>query len=400
MKRFRFCYYLSIILLLLAGLGTGRREYYFMLTVMLLVVGYAFLLNIWTIVSFSYIQELNMQSCVKGNSAMLKIGIYNDKPFPFTMMKVIVEMPPPAQRAELSFNLDPNSHIYYDIPIHCAYRGVYDIGMTVLEVNDVFGLLKIRFDLRHLPYYRQRSLVVYPRLLQLAHLPAAMRDAKYSGGGTQQVSEDGESFSDTRQYRFGDPFKRVHRILSARKRQLFVKRYDVPMETAAIIAVDTRDPGLEGELALRYADIACECAAAITHYCLRTGYVVDLVSSDEKDPVAAGRSPRDFSKIYDRLAIMPFNSKDGDICAAVHADMRRHPNLKAVYIITSRPAVQIAEELSMLINAGCAVKCLAPVCGGADDRCPANFVSMPAPGVTEAVITSADDIAGILGELS
>ena len=394
MKRFRIGYYISMAALLLAGLGTGRWEFYFMLTILILVVGYAFILNIWTIVSFSYVQELSVSSTVKGGSPTLKIGIYNDKPFPFTMMKIAVQTPNPTDRVELSFNLDPNSNIYYDIPMRCAYRGVYDVGMTMIEVNDVFGLLRMKFDLRRLPYYRQRQLIVYPRLLQLPYLPAGMRDAKYEGGGAQHISEDGESFSDTRQYRFGDPFKRVHRILSMRKRQLFVKRYDVPMETAAIVAVDTCDIGLEGEEALRYADIACECATAIANYCLRAGYVVELMSSDENAPIVEGKSSRDFSKLYDRLAVMPFDT-GGDISASIRGGTRRHPNLKAVYVIATKSTANLTDTFSTLMQSGCNVKLLIPSIQDAAQR---GQSKVPI-GVSEAILTSADDIASVLGEL-
>ena len=383
-----------MLILLTAGLGTGRWEFYFILTILILVVGYAFFLNVWTIMSFSYVQDLQAKSTVKGGAPILRVGIYNDKPFPFTMMKIIVQTPMPGERVELSFNLDPNSNIYYDIPMRCAYRGVYDVGMTILEVNDVFGLLRMRFDLRRLPYYRQRQLIVYPRLLQLPFLPAGMRDAKYEGGGAQHVTEDGESFSDTRQYHFGDPFKRVHRILSMRKRQLFVKRYDVPMETAAIVALDTRDNGLEGEDSLRYADIACECATAIADYCLRAGYVVELMGSDENTPTVQGKSSRDFSKLYDHLAVISFGGA-GDISASIRGGTRRHPNLKAVYVIAPGGTPELSETFSTLIQAGCNVKLLIPK---VEDSI-GSYQSKTTLGVSEAFLTSADDIASVLGDL-
>ena len=394
MKRIRIPYYSSMLILLLAGLATGRREYFFVLCIMLLVICYAAALNIWTFLSFSFVQELSHDTVVNGAAPVFRVGIYNDKPFPFTMMKIVVQTPSPSERVELLFNLEPNSNIYYDIPLKCAYRGVYDIGMTTIEINDAFGLLRMRFDLRSLPYYRHKKLIIYPRLVQLPYLPAQLRDAKYTGGGAQRISEEGESFSDTRQYRFGDPFKRVHRTLSMRRRELFVKRYDVPMETAAIIALDTAANEYEGEQLLHYADIASECAAAIAHYSLRAGYVVSLTSADESRPAVEGKSSLDFPGLYDELAVVPFNAV-GDICATLLGETQKHTNLRTVYIITTRRDQPILDTLRRISQSGCSVKYLspAPAKQQTDDK-----LNLPA-GVSGAFISDSESIPRVMGEL-
>ena len=394
MKRVRVLYYLSMLVLLLAGLATGRREYFFVLCIMFLVICYAAVLNIWTFLSFSFVQELSDNSVVNGASPVFKIGIYNDKPFPFTMMKIAVQTPLPTEYVELSFNLDPQSNIHYDITLNCVYRGVYDVGMTTIEINDVFGLLCMRFDLRMLPYYRHKKLTIYPRLVQLPYLPAQICDAKYAGGGVQQISEEGESFSDTRQYRFGDPFKRVHRTLSMRKRELFVKRYDVPMETSAIIVLDTAVNCYEGEKLLHFADLACECATAIAYYSLRAGYVVALTGAAENRAIVDGKSSSDFAKLYDELAVIPFDV-EGDICNTLRREINKHPNLKAVYVITSRRDPAIIDVLRSMSQTGCAVKCIVPAPGVVEKN---HQQQMPS-GVATAMLSNSDDIAKVLSEI-
>jgi uncharacterized protein (DUF58 family) len=212
----------------------------------------------------------------------------------------------------------------------------------------------------------------------------------------QQISEEGESFSDTRQYHYGDPFKRVHRILSMRRRELVVKRYDVPMETAAIIAVDTAANQYQGEDSLRYADIACECATAIAHYCLKAGYIVDVFGSDENAPVVGGRSAGDFSKLYDRLAVIPFDT-GGSIAGMVERECRTHPNLKAVYVVTPRSDARLADVLGKLAATGCSAKCLLPIVG--KTAAPPGGLRVAAPGVTSAALSDAEEIVTVLAEL-
>jgi len=394
MKRFRVGYYLSMTLLLVAGLGSGRWEFYFLFTTLALLVCFAFAMNLWTIFTFSYSQELSDTSVVKGDSPVLKISIFNNKPFAFAAMCVAVQMPPPTRWTHFSVNLDPGASACYDIPMQCGYRGVYNVGPAALEVSDVFGLLSFRYDLRRLPHYKQEQIIVYPRLLRLVALSSPTHNwAEYKGSGVQRLTQDGESFSDTRKYRFGDPFKRVHRIISARKRQLFVKRYDLPMETAAIIAIDTCENGLEGEDALRYSDIACECGAALAHYCLQAGYFTTLISSDTEQPTVEGRGMPDFPKFYDYLAVMKFGA-GGDVGTTLSFSARAHRNHKIVYVISSRADQALTDVISALAQAGCQVRVFVPQAGdGGEVRGTGISIS----GVTVSSVAGADDISPSLG---
>ena len=389
-KRLRIGYYISMAILLIAGLGSGRWEFYFLFTILALLVIFTLVLNLWTIFSFSYSQELSASSVVKGASPVLKISVLNNKPFAFVMLRAIVQTPPPGQWADFIVNLDPGAKMYCEIPVHCKYRGVYDVGLAVLETSDVFGLLRIRFDLRRLPRHRQEQITVYPRLLQIPVPRSPMQSsAAHKGSGSQRLTQDGESFSDTRKYLFGDPFKRVHRIISARKRQLFVKRYDLPMETGAIIAIDSRENGLAGEDALRYSDIACECAAAIAHHCLGAGYLTTLIGLDTNQPVIEGSSSRDFSGFYYRLAVMKFGTGD-DIAAALRFNTGTLPGSKMVYVISSREDKALADCLSALASAGNQVRMILPLVG---ERAENRRAGGSIPGVAVSAITGAEDIA-------
>lgn len=378
---------------LFAGRLTGRREFFLLFFLLVFVALYSLCLNLWTVFSFSFVQEVSEPVAVKGSVPRLKIGIYNDKPFPFTKMRIRVDTVMLSERNLLSFNLSPRSHIYFDLPLHCAYRGVYGVGMTALEVNDIFGLLKNRFDLRSLPYYRQRTVKIYPRLTALPYLPARQPDAKYAGRSAGRASEEGETYADLRKYRPGDPMKRVHRVASARRGELYVKTYDIPIETAAMIALDNRLGGETGEEALYLADLACECAAAVAYYCLRAGYVVDLVEAGPGRPAIKGRSRQDFPKLYDALAVMPFRV-EGDLGAALERESRSARNLRAVYVISGRPAEEFADPLNRLSREGCAVRLIAVSAGGDAVQDTSGL-----PGVRCISLSVGGSVEAALGEL-
>jgi uncharacterized protein (DUF58 family) len=373
--------------LLFAGVLRGRRECFALFFIMLFVTLYTLALNLWTALSFSYIQELEAQSSVKGAATALKIGIFNDKPFPFTLMKIRVETVLSDQNYALTFSLAPQSHIDFTVPVLCPYRGIYEAGMTVLEINDIFGLVKTRLDMRKLSYYRRRELKIYPRLVELPHLAALTADAKFTGGATR-LSEQGDSYSELRKYRPGDPIKRVHAAVSLRRRELFVKTYDTPLETAALIAIDT-SLATDNEPARYLADIACECAAAIIACGLRSGFSVELAGFSR---VSASDGGRGFQALYNALAVMKFGG--GNLAESL-VPAARAGGYKAAYIISHCGPGVYAGVLQTLRNSGCQISYLRLSHSG--ERLESDSA---VPGVVCVPLTPADEVGQVLRDLA
>lgn len=64
-------------------------------------------MTLWTYFSFSYLQAAERAVAVRGETLSLRVGIYNDKPYPFTRMRVEVACADPAQRIALALDLAP-----------------------------------------------------------------------------------------------------------------------------------------------------------------------------------------------------------------------------------------------------------------------------------------------------
>lgn len=389
MKRLRLCYLGFAVILLFAALLTGRREFFLLLFMIVFVSVYALALNLWTIFSFTFVQELTAPSGSKGGLTHIKINIHNDKPFPFTLMRIEVETAVPSEKTALRFNLSPKASISFEVPLNCAYRGEFAVGMTVIEVTDIFGLFKIRYDLRALPYYRQRKLKIYPAILSLRFLPVGARDSKLSGGVTAQSVSSG-GFSGPRDYRAGDAFKQIHWTASARARKLISKSYDLPSQSAALIAVDNAENGLDGEPLLRYADLACECACAIARYCTSKGRMVKLISAGLADFDYGNRGKHDFSAIYEALAVLPFNVQ-GSLSAKIESEAKKDADLHAIYILTRKQDAELSPFLTELVRNGCDVKYLL-----LDGDGTARSDAAQTGGAPCVEISFGDDIAAIL----
>ena len=356
MKYTRLTWYSLTVIFFFAGLGTGRREFFLLFFIMAFVVLYALALNLWTIFSFSFIQELSQQSAVKGSTVFLKTGIYNDKPFPFTMMRILAETVTPDGVYELRFNLSPKSSIDFIIPVSCPYRGIYNVGMTKLETNDVLGLTKTSFNIRGLPYYRQRTIKILPKVVELPYLPTRNTDAKFSGAALN-LSEDGENFADLRRHRPGDPFKRIHKPVSAKKQELYVRTYDIPLETAVLIAIDPSMDLGEGEYSRYMADLACQCVTAIADISLRSGFTVEFAGIDLSRSLRRKNKREILTALCDTLAELPFD-KQGDFDSMLGSAITGSGGFRAAYIISASSPEVYAGHLLRLYREGCHVCCL------------------------------------------
>lgn len=267
MRAYRICYWAVMLGALLYALYSGNRFSWLLFLAQALVLAAALGVNLWTACSFSYVQELSGEQGEKGQTVGLHIGIYNDKPFPFTRMRVTVQAPDPAEERTLPIDLAPKASCAFDLRLSLPMRGEFLVGMTRLELQDVFGLLPMRFDLRRLPYYRQRPLLVLPRAgeLELTGGGAGAAENGPSGGAAGQ-----EEYSYLRGWVPGDRLSRVHWAASAKTGALLARQYEDPAGGGCLIFLDCQTLDAAG------ADRLAECAATLLCAHLRRGDFVDL----------------------------------------------------------------------------------------------------------------------------
>ena len=395
MKSLKIFWYILMAALFFTGRLTGRREFFILLFIMGFVILYSLALNLWTILSFSYGQEVDKKLCVKGGETSMLVEIYDEKPFPFAFMRLMVVPVARSQRALFSFSLIPHSSISFTVPLPCPYRGIFSVGITELEVNDSFGLVRNRFNMFNLPYYHQVKLKVYPRLVELSILPAKRSDNKNYGNASQRYIDHGESYAGLRKYRPGDPLKRVHRAVSARRHELYVKTYDTPFETSVLIVLDTFIRCETDEDRLYLSDLACECAVAIAHYSLKTGHRVILSCDAIAGTTYTFESLKSLTRLYDILAELTFQGESDFM------EIPQRPlvsEMQSVYMISARKDGNIFEILAKLYSEK--IKfislCMRRNARSLSDGNIDQSISMS--GIWTVQIAVGDDVASVLSE--
>ena len=336
-------------LMLIAGMANGLRVYYLVFMAQLLLVLCCFAMSLWTYLSFSYLQRVDKSTAVRGEEMVLSIGIFNDKFFPFTRMRVRIQGVDVKLDEVLSIELPPKQDKQFEVRLQLPYRGEFHVGMTELWVCDCFGLLPIRFDLRKLPYYRLIPVTVLPALTRLpaAH-PVSSAAASFSRSG---LSDEGDAFAMVRPYREGDRMRSVHWKLSARRGEMLVRRYDVPEEKEVLIVPDARPIASHDEdAALRYADAVISCTLALADRALLAGHPVRIADGRG---VLSIRSVRQFEEMRTALAHLRFDSTI--VPEQTLLDCGREGEAGLLYVISGQASTALAEPMRRLSMGSCAL---------------------------------------------
>lgn len=156
----------------------------------------------------------------------------------------------------------------------CFKRGLYRIGPVTVFFSDPMGVFckSKKYDL-----YSQ--LIVYPKIFRIHRFPSLVKgNISLIGIGTRRASGDEFEFFGIREYKPGDPIKRIHWRSTARLRTLAVKEYEQYAAYSVTIVLDlmrSSNIGRGKETTLEYAiKIAASCAK----YLIDRGVLVQLIA--------------------------------------------------------------------------------------------------------------------------
>lgn len=134
-------------------------------------------------------------------------------------------------------------------------------GMENYTVSDVFGFFK---HVRQ-PDTSGQELLVLPVPFDVEPLTFAAGDMGVET--MKRAMEDPSSPADIRAYQQGDPLKRIHWKMSARKQEIMVRQFEEPALPDALVLLDTSPPllpdGLPPEKRPYLCDALLETAASV-----------------------------------------------------------------------------------------------------------------------------------------
>lgn len=189
-------------------------------------------------------------------------------------------------------------------------RGAYPIGPLRIAIGDPFGLARMERTIG-----TPREFVVTPRVTALGRLLPATASVDGAMRGLQRLTHPNSDELIAREYRYGDPLRRVNWAATARRGELMVREEEQRGDPEARLLLDTTLAG-RPEGARRHDDgpifefeLAVEVAASLGVHLIEHGHRLRFESLEGGDPGALAdaavgeyRSPGGAAMLLDALA--------------------------------------------------------------------------------------------------
>jgi len=174
-------------------------------------------------------------------------------------------------------------------------RGVFDVGPLVVDVADPFQLVR-----GEVVVGETQKLVVTPRVAVLPFTGLSIAADDGSARALQRRNSGGGDDLMTREYRDGDPMRRVHWKATARHGELMVRLEEQRSRAQAHIVLETRRSGYRdtGLISVEHPESdsfewAVAFAASLALHLQHSGFTVDVTETGYRQ-VASPEHPEEF----------------------------------------------------------------------------------------------------------
>lgn len=301
----------------------------------LVAVGIAWLTGRFAFTGVSYERMLTPGRLFPGDEAALRIRIRNQKLLPLSWMSINDPVQFNVIRAtqdlsdllsfsggiEVSENLGyslvnnlaigPFGEVERTYSLTAVQRGVYTLGPAEVETGDLFGVF------RHKSLLGARlEVIVYPRIFRPEEIGLPFRESLGEVVARRSLYEDPTLIAGSREYRRGDPLRRVHWKATARTGELQV-RFNDPSTTAKLMIVlnlNTFQHVWQG-VELERMESSIDVAASLALWALQKRFSVGLRSNgvvagaEETPRLPPSANPKQETHLLEHLARLSFSGR-------------------------------------------------------------------------------------------
>lgn len=281
----------------------------------------------------------------RGEKVTLEVTLHYRSLVP--VAPLLVEMGPGVDQDNRTMLVDVASGqpAVFELPCHAAHVGVLHPGVETVTVTDLFGICSRKVA----PRREGSGLLVLPVPFEVG--PQVYAAGESGSESMARASEDITSPADIRPWQQGDPMRKVHWKLSARKQELMVRRYEAPVMPDALILLDCGEPARQAgvETMLDVKDTLLETAASVMAENIRTDHPARM-------PLL-GRHPIELDKGMGMPAILEFLahvdfSADEPFERVLHLELRRMRRVGSTIVITSHLGSRMVDVMCSMRRMG------------------------------------------------
>lgn len=334
----------------LCALSLGGRVFYLVSWALFLMMAYALVSALLASRLLRLSQQAGDLRVERGRSSSLYLSLRNASPLPIAPLLLSLSLP--DGRAEVQLDAGYFRPQTASFTFFLPHVGVAEAGVRTLYVRDIFRFFRFRIRQRVKP----ASVVVLPRSFDVDRLHFLQLDD--GKALPNRASEDITSPEDTRNYREGDPLKRVHWKLSSRKRELLVRRFEVPAPPDTLILMDCTDPEggqAEPDGLSRLKDTLCETALSVAKMQMEGGHPVRLPLYGARAGEFKADRAGSLSLLQEELACQIFRGGE-PFPKVLNVELRRMRRTGASIVITTRLDAQVVEGVKHIRRSGPSVR--------------------------------------------
>lgn len=278
----------TFLLILFAIAALLRADLFFSILYFLLAVFVLSRLWVRRVLSPLRVRRQFEERAFHGEEISADLMIHNTGWLPIPWLEVYESLPvqlktPPFHRQVVS--LAPRERRCFSYTLKGRQRGYYPIGPLRIRSGGLLGIhpsQKMELEPDHL--------IVYPQVLALEHLGLPTRSPLVALPARSPLFEDPSCVVGMRDYRSGDPLRRIHWTATASAGRLLVKQYRPSIARETLICLDMDKAGYEQKHRFTAPELAIVVAASLANHILVRDRLAVGLATEAWDPLLEDRT--------------------------------------------------------------------------------------------------------------
>ncbi len=312
----------ATVIVVLLGVATGEIIVS-LVAATVLVAGWA--AWTWTRYALNRLEsdvQISQNHAFVGETLGLQLRLENRKIIPLTALQVRINLPEILEPSNEPFSRLHESapqegvvvrstsmrwyeRLIWDFQIPLITRGHFQLARVDLKSGDLFGVYR-----RERTDDAEHTLWVYPEVIALDRLGLPRLRPQGERRGGQRLFEDPTRLQTIRDYRPGDPLKKVDWKATARRQTLQSRVYDPSSDLIAMVALNVSTlphawQGFFGDIFERAVSVAASLASDFSQDRVPVGLLANCTwpGHDTAIRVPPSRAPGQMTRILEALAM-------------------------------------------------------------------------------------------------
>lgn len=328
----------------LCALSLGGRLYFFLAVLFALTILFAFISCLWARHSLQCRLYIPSHKVQRGEEITIQALMSHKCPLPLS--SIVCTWHSRQGENSCAFPTAPFTDYEMDLSLQSSHVGSYTVSLDSLSVSDIFSLFCMKKKLKG----QEGAYLVLPNPYPIDKPDILPGDDGSAALGRTQ--EDYNAPEDTRAYLPGDAMKRIHWKLSSRRRELVVRRFEMPAPPDTLILLDPSLPAAADEKDIPFLrDALCETAVAVAKLQMEDGSPVRLPLHGKNATEFVSDQADGLNQLKEMLAGQPFSQPE-DFGRILRLELRRMRRTGASVIITTHLDAGIVEGISSIRRMG------------------------------------------------